>query len=403
MTLVIDAQIAGISGDMMLCSLVHMGANASRIESAIKNAASKSDANLNDVGFDKVKRNGLEATALRLDVTDQKSTRNAVDLRKCILDAVESEGLSQKAKTFAASSMDTLVAAESKVHGVEPSSVHLHEASSFDTIADILGTALALDDLCLFDERIVCTPVAVGGGTLTFSHGTTSNPASAILEILRCKGIQICGGPVDSELATPTGASMLVSLNPTCSRFYPPISPTSIGYGAGKADHKGFSNVLKMVQGKDADSFSTDRVRVLETSLDDVTGELVGHVIDELMRRGAKDVTVGPAITKKGRPTSLVTVICDASTYEDVVTALIRETGTLGVRVRDSERIVIERSLHTADVEIRGHKFKIGYKAASTRPPKAEHDDVAHVAAKLGITLHEARRLVDAAIGESQQ
>lgn len=398
MSLIIDAQIAGISGDMMLCSLVHMGADTSKIESALRRAASRiPGTQLGDIGFEKVQRCGLEATGLRLEISNDNDTCDATILCKHILESAESENLSAKAKTFAASSMDALINAESKVHGVEPSSVHLHEASSFDTVADILGTAIALDDLDLFSERITCTPVAVGGGTIKFSHGTMSNPAGAILEILCGKNIEICGGPVDSELTTPTGASMLVSLVSSCSRFYLPILPTVIGYGAGSADHDGFANVLKMVRGKTHDSALTDTVRILETNLDDVTGELIGHLIDTLMRGGARDVTVTPGITKKGRPTSLITVICDINSYDALVTILIEETGTLGVRVRDSERILVRRDSNTVNIRIEGQKFKIRYKTADTKT-KIEHDDVAYVATELGVPLQKARRLIEDAV-----
>ena len=399
MTLVIDASTAGISGDMLLCSLVHMGADSAKIESALRRAADRiPDVQLGDFGFEHVKRRGLASIALRLEISRDAYWNNASEITRHLVESAKSENLSSKAKTFIESSINTLITAESKVHGVSNSSVHLHEAASFDTIIDILGTGIALDDLDIFSESIFCTPVAVGGGTIEFSHGIASNPAPAILEILKNQNIEICGGPVNSELCTPTGASMLVNLAMSCKRIYPPMSPTMMGYGAGSKEYKEFSNVLKLVRGNTISSLSFDTVRVLETNLDDVTGELLGHVIDMLMQRGAYDVTVSAAVTKKGRPTSLVTVMCDANHYDEVLSCLIDETGTLGVRVRDSERIVVQRDSKIADITINDHNFKIRYKTTNTNVLKVEHDDVARVSSDLKITLQQARKLLDNAI-----
>ena len=247
--------------------------------------------------------------------------------------------------------------AESAIHGYPIESVHFHEASSIDTIVDIIGSAIALDDLKFFDDQIVTAPVAVGGGTITFSHGTTSNPASAILEIFKNSNITISGGNVKDELTTPTGASLLVSLTNECSDFYPALKIKSIGYGSGKKDFEGFSNVLKIVQGEKVDNLIRDSVKVLETNIDDVSGELLGNLIEKIMSNGAKDVTISSAISKKGRPTNLVSVICDSNSVEVLVNLLIQETGTLGVRIRTSERFIVPRSVKSIPVNIEGQKF----------------------------------------------
>ena len=404
MALVIDAQIAGISGDMLLCSLVNMGADPERIVSAVRRAASGiRGTEISDIGFERVTKHGIAATSLRLDVSGELASGSASELGSHIAAAAESEQLGEAARKFAASSMHTLVAAESAVHGVPQSSVHLHEAANLDTIVDILGTAIAMDDLDLFSERIVCTPVAVGGGELTFSHGTTSNPAAAVLEILRDTGIEMLGGPVGAELTTPTGACMLASLNPECRRFYPQMSVSGIGYGAGSADHEGFANVLKLVRGAgsdrlSSDTLSSDTVRILETNLDNITGEEMGHAVEALMRAGARDVTVLPGLTKKGRPASLVTAVCDAASYDAVLAALFVETGTLGVRVRDSYRVIAQRRSGTAGVTLGGRSYEIRYKAAGGQAPRPEHDDVARVASDLGVPLRQARRMIEDAI-----
>ena len=166
------------------------------------------------------------------------------------------------AKQFAISSIETLIKAESKIHGGTLSLVHLHEVSSIDTVVDILGTAIALDDLKILNDEIISTPVAVGGGSLTFSHGTTSNPTNAILEILKNSGITISGGQIKDELTTPTGASLLVNLTKTCFDYYPKMKIDSIGYGAGTKNFDGFSNVLRVVKGEKTKNYEHDVVQI---------------------------------------------------------------------------------------------------------------------------------------------
>ena len=397
MVIVIDPQIAGISGDMLLSALVNLGANKSKIIDGIKIAEKFLDGSeIKKIDFESVKKHGTEATTLVLEVDEKVHERKGTEIKKCIQDSIEKLTLSEKAKNFAISSIDVLMQAESKIHGYPLVSVHFHEASSIDTVVDIIGTAIALDDLKFFDDHIVTSPVAVGGGTITFSHGTTSNPASGILEIFRNSNIIIFGGNVKEELTTPTGASLLVSLTNECSEFYPPLKVKSIGYGAGKKDFEGFSNVLKIVQGVETNILVKDSVKVLETNVDDVSGEILGNLIEKIMSKGAKDVTISYAITKKGRPTNLISVICDSNSVHDIMNLLISETGTLGVRVRTSERFTVPRSLESIPVTIDGQNFTVHYKTANKNSKnfKLEFDDVKQISNLLNKSFRETGELI---------
>ena len=397
MVIVIDPQIAGISGDMLLSALVNLGANKSKIIDGIKIAEKFLDGSeIKKIDFESVKKHGTEATTLVLEVDEKVHERKGTEIKKCIQDSIEKLTLSEKAKNFAISSIDVLMQAESKIHGYPLMSVHFHEASSIDTVVDIIGTAIALDDLKFFDDHIVTSPVAVGGGTVTFSHGTTSNPASGILEIFRNSNIIIFGGNVKEELTTPTGASLLVSLTNECSEFYPSLKVKSIGYGAGKKDFEGFSNVLKIVQGVETNILVKDSVKVLETNVDDVSGEILGNLIEKIMSKGAKDVTISYAITKKGRPTNLISVICDSNSVHDIMNLLISETGTLGVRVRTSERFTVPRSLESIPVTIDGQNFTVHYKTANKNSKnfKLEFDDVKQISNLLNKSFRETGELI---------
>ena len=213
-------------------------------------------------------------------------------VQECILLTSDKIGISEKAKVFAKESIKSLINAESKIHGEPVESVHFHEASSIDTVIDIIGSAIALDDLNYFSEEIISTPVSVGGGTLNFSHGIVSNPASAILEIFRNSSIIIAGGQAKEEITTPTGACMLVNLADSCLEFYPAMKVKSIGYGAGKKNFESFANVLKIVEGEKSEQYQRDSVQVLETNLDDVSGEVLGHMIDKVIATGDRKSVV---------------------------------------------------------------------------------------------------------------
>ena len=395
MVLFIDCQIAGISGDMILSSLVDLGANKSKIIEGIKKSADLLDGTtIKKLDFVKVQKNGKSATQLILEIDENIHERKGIDMKKCIESASEKLELSNIAKEFAVKSINTLITAESNVHGETESSVHFHEASSVDTIVDIIGTAIALDDLNLFNEEISCSPVAIGGGTVSFSHGTTSNPAYAITEIFKNSKIIIKGGPVNEELTTPTGASILVNLVSSCNEFFVDMSIDSVGYGSGTKDFDTFANVLKLIQGRSNETLTKDTVQILETNLDDVSGEVIANTIEKLMANGAKDVTVSHAITKKGRPSQLVSIICDPNNTNSLLKILINETRTLGVRIRNSQRYVVPRKILESIVTLENQNFTIHYKISDSEHFKLEYDDVKSISNQLNLSFNKTEELL---------
>jgi hypothetical protein len=399
MVLVIDAQVAGVSGDMLLCGLVNIGANRSKIIDGIRIAESLcKDVKVKKIDFLEVKKNSLQATELLLDIDDDTQERKGTEIKEIIEKSVEKLKISGQAKIFAIKTIETLIRAEAKIHGEPEESVYFHEAASFDTVVDILGTAIAIDDLGCFDDDIVVTPVAIGGGTVTFSHGISSNPTYAVLEIFRESGIITAGGNVKDELTTPTGASILVNLARECSEFYPSMKIQSIGYGAGQKDFEEFSNVLKIVRGVLSTKLQLDTVKILETNVDDVSGEVLGNMIEKIMAHGAKDVTISSAITKKGRPTNLVSVICDSDTMNSIMDLLVTETGTLGVRVRTSQRYIVPRTVKTISVDIQGQSFDVRYKTRELNNGshfKIESDDIKEISGVLSISFKETEELLN--------
>ena len=397
MVIVIDPLIAGISGDMLLCSLVDLGADKNKIISGIKESEKfLTNSTIKKIDFQKIQKKGVQSIQLILEIDEDVHERKGSEIKKAIIESVNILELSKKGKIFAESCIATLISSESKIHGVPEESVHFHEASSIDTLVDIIGITIALDDLKFFDEKILCMPISVGGGTVTFSHGTMSNPASAILEIFKNSNLKIKGNDSNEELTTPTGACILASLTNNAIDFYPSMKIESIGYGAGQKEFDSFSNVLKIVRGSE-NNFEIDSVKILETNVDDVSGEILGNLIEKIMEKGAKDVSIYHGITKKGRPTNLVSVICNDAHMDEIVDTLVLETGTLGVRISESNRFIVPRSSHEISLMINYKSFQVHYKKSSFKGKndfKIEFDDLKNISNSINKSVKETDSLL---------
>ena len=398
MVFVIDPFIAGISGDMILCSLVDIGADKNKILQGIKSSEKfLSGSTIKKIEFALVQKHGVKSTGLILDVEEKIHERKGSEIKKAIQSSLKILNLSEQAKKFGESCIDTLILAESKIHGISEDSVHFHEASSIDTLIDIVGTTIAAEDLGLFDEEILAMPVCVGGGTVSFSHGEMTNPTSAVLEIFKNSKLMIRGGSSKNELTTPTGASILVNFTKTSIDYYPLMKIESIGYGAGQKDFDNFSNVLKIVRGTITNNLDSDSVIVLETNVDDISGEIIGNLIEKIMAGGAKDVTITNGITKKGRSTNLISVICSNDTYGKIVDTLILETGTLGIRTTKTNRLVVPRSIHKETISIDGENFLVQFKISKFKGRtniKIEFDDLKRISTHLNKSIMETESLI---------
>jgi uncharacterized protein (TIGR00299 family) protein len=398
--LVIDCQIAGISGDMFLGALIDIGADVNKVTSAIKSLENQA------YGYKNVKINvqqvlQKEFKATRIDVTAESTSRkNGSELVEIIEKNAKNLKLSGKAQKFASNVIRTLVGSEAKLHGKALADAHLHEVGLVDTPAEIIGAAVAMEDLGLFNAKIYATPASVGGGLFKFSHGTLSSPAPATLEILGAKNFPIKGGPVESELTTPTGAAILVNLTNEVSCFYPEMTPLKIGYGAGGKDFKEMPDVLRLTIGKSLDNgLLKDEIAILETNLDDVTGEIIGNSIDKLLREGAKDVSIIPMFTKKNRPGQILKIVADRKDVKRLSRVVIEETGTLGVRVYPCERHIINREVILVDVLIDDVKERIKVKVAKDRNGKIirvkpEYEEAKRLSDKTGKPLREINDIV---------
>jgi pyridinium-3,5-bisthiocarboxylic acid mononucleotide nickel chelatase len=390
---IIDSQVAGISGDMLLSSLIDVGANKKKVIDSIYACQNYfKGSKIRNVDFVKTSSYGISCTKFLFDFTDSANSRIGSAVYRAIAACSDSLNLSNVAKSFVLNSLKKIIQAESKIHGSSYTSVRLHEVSTIDTAADLIGTAVALDDLDLLSKKVYTTDVAVGNGLLEFSHGVVPNPGNAILEILSDRQILLVPGKLDGELTTPTGAAMLVNLASEHISQYPPITPEKIGNGGGQKEGKNVANILRLVVGNSnlKLDYTSETVYEIETNVDDVTGEIIGNLTDVLYANNAKDVTVLHGISKKNRPSFVVKVLADKTSRDALIQILLSETGSLGCRVNEVNRITTSRSFITLPITIENRKFKVKVKISkhgngSVNSIKPEYDDIKNISTVLKI------------------
>jgi uncharacterized protein (TIGR00299 family) protein len=368
---------AGASGDMIIASLLDLGADLESVRAAVESVGCR---------LEVVREERCHIMACRARVISDRRF-HSLDEAVSIL---EKASLTEPARKNAIQALDALAVAESRVHGVPKQEAHFHEVGALDALADIAGACAARQSLDA--ERVVSLPICVGGGYVKTEHGLLSVPGPAALEILRSSHMLWKGGPVDIELLTPTGAALMSVLVNEFLPGFPAISAEKVGYGAGKRDLS-LPNVLRTIlaEARHAAAFQErhnhhgDRVVQLETNVDDVTGEVLGHLIEQIMQAGALDVSVLPALMKKGRAGSVIRVIARQEHSDALARIVIRETGSLGVRVFPSvHRFLAEREEMQVDVEVAGERFsshvKVSRMDGEIIMVKPEYEDCKRIA-----------------------
>jgi hypothetical protein len=405
---VIDCQISGISGDMLLSSLIDAGADKKRVANAIFECQNfLKGSTISELKFRTKLVGGFRATQLVLKYEDRVSVRKGSEIYTTLSQCCEHIRLGATAKAFALDSMKKIIRAESTVHGQHFNNVHLHEASSIDTFADLIGCAVALDELELFKSRIYSTRVAVGSGQFSFSHGLVPNPGNAIIEIFKGLPFTLFGTNSEEELTTPTGAAMLVTLCSNGLDYYPAISPEITGYGAGRRSLRNVPNILRLLIGRSPLSLDTesDTVFVVETHIDDLSGEIMGNIVDQMEMSGALDISVVQGISKKNRPTYIVKIISNLKKLDNILEILFAESGTLGARVQEVKRVVIPRNLITTLISIKGKPFNVRVKIArdlggNNINVKPEFEDIKNISRTMGLPT---KRIMDMVKAETIQ
>lgn len=394
MLIYIDPSISGISGDMMLAALLHLGADEKKLLSVANAVSGELNCKIK-VKVKKIKKNGISAK--KVEIEEGSGVYSVSRLNKALASTLKAVGMSPEAAEFASKTLDTLLKAEAKVH--EASKLHLHELGCADTLVDVAGTAALVDDLGFFGEgvSIFSSPVIVGGGKVRTAHGKMPVPAPVTAEILRKFKIpfRLSG---KGELATPTGVALLANLVDSYESELPVMQIDAAGIGAGSFNlpNPNILRIMKCSQSKLQKEF----VSVLETSLDDVSGEVLGYTLERLYEEGALDVQIMSTVTKKNRPGYVLVAICRQGDEERLAGILMEETGTLGIRVSRAQRFCINRKVLEIDFSIPGYKGKARAKAAinsggKITSLKAEYENAKKIARKTGIPLREVIKEIE--------
>jgi uncharacterized protein (TIGR00299 family) protein len=257
---------------------------------------------------------------------------------------------------------------------------------------DIVGAAVGFD--LLGAERVVCSRVPTGHGSIRIAHGVCSVPAPATAELL--KGVPLVDVPVDAELTTPTGAAILKVVVDSYGRR-PEMTIERIGYGAGTRDLHDRPNLLRIFVGTADVSAETDVVCLLETNLDDVSPEVLGFAKQQLLAAGALDVYSTPIQMKKDRPGTLLSVLCAPADRERLEAIIFAETATFGIRRSMLERTKRLRQEHTVQTPWGPVRGKLGWRSSGDKTFSPEFEDCARVARERGVPLRDVYRAAEAA------
>ena len=397
---IIDASPSGVSGDKYLGALLDLGGKTESLGKVARvvaeNLPGAGDVN---VKVRRVERGDLGAQLVTVESEKKPGKRKGTEIigsaRKC----VDKLGLSEWGSKFSLSTIGTLLDAESTVHGHSTAEVELQELGSADTLIDVLGVAYLVESLELTGIKWWCSPVAVGGGTTHFSNRTYPNPPPAVAEILRKNHFAMERGLANAELSTPTGVAITVNLVSKYSESYPSIKPEIIGYGAGAKELDEVANALRLTIGESMEAVhSHDAIVILETNLDDVSGEVIGRAVEKLMASGARDVTVAPVYMKKNRPGHVISVISTKEDSETLADILMAETGTLGVRELPVIRHISPRKTTEIAVKVGGKDHRIRVKLSEdhkgrTIGSKLEYEDVKKISDQTGMSVREIQRI----------
>ena len=266
--------------------------------------------------------------------------------------------------------------AESAIHGIPMDEVHLHEVGALDSIIDIVGTVWALETMGV--DRIVSSPLNVGGGTVRLSHGVYPVPAPATARLLQ--GASVYSGPQSAELVTPTGA-LLVTSYAECFGAVPRMRLSKVAYGAGTKDFRDTPNVLRVMMGEADATAPSHAVTVIEADIDDMNPQIFGALMDRLLAEGALDVYYTSIQMKKNRPGTLLTIVAAPDARERLTATVFRETTTIGVRYREMTRECLDRETRTVETPYGPVRMKVARRSGHVMNASPEFDDCARIAA----------------------
>ncbi len=429
-TLYLDL-FSGISGDMFVGALIDLGADPRKMERELKKlklggwhlhvfreqksgiAGIKFDVHVDEGRATRARHRGQEHSHPLHHDHHHDDSRNFAEIERLI----SRSRLSNWVKKKSIAVFQRIAEAEGKIHGLPPARVHFHEVGAVDSIADIVGACVALE--ILGQPRVLASSVIDGTGWIDCAHGRFPVPAPATLAILGVRGIGITQCDEPHELVTPTGAALLAEF---VESFEPMgnLVAEKIGYGLGSRTNKTRPNVLRAVLGRatkahppsqshgamkgpkfkaaDARDWETDRIAVLETNLDDINAEILGHFIETALAAGALDVFYLPIQMKKNRPGVLLTVLCAESRADDFSEMILRETSAFGVRRTWAERRKLRREFSEVKTPFGKITVKLGKFNEKVVQASPEFESCKRLAARAKVPLKEVYEAANRAI-----
>jgi hypothetical protein len=416
--LYLDLINSGISGDMFLASLLGLVPDDAKkiLDELIELKDYLPSVSKLTVDLLKISRSGIQLNQLKLDIKETRNHRSAKTLKNFLNKYLNEKSFTTLAINYANQVLDALISAEAEVHGELIENIHLHELSSVDTLIDILGVTAALDHINGFEEgfKVFCSKLPLGGGKVKTVHGLLAVPAPATLKILEKSNLVTFGGPIDSELVTPTGVALLASLNPVFCQYLPDLIIKKSTYSTGQKKFKDFINVMRIFYGEhkryditkkiDYMEKYTQKVSILETNVDDVSGEILGNFINKLKNEDILDIQIIPSITKKSRPSHIIQILCYPEYTTKLIEKMIHELGTLGVRFNTVNRVCVDRVMEKRTIEIEGNIFDVNFKISFIISEngkeivniKPEFEDIKKISENLGITIKKVEFIAQA-------
>jgi len=373
---------SGASGDMILGACLDAGLDLDVLRQEL--------AGLGVEGYtvhaESIRKQGFAAVQfeVRIDPAADRPHRHLKDIHEILVASRLPEPIRERALAV----FTRLAEAEAAAHGTAVEKVHFHEVGAIDAIADITGACIALDQLGV--ERVYCSPIPPGSGSVRCEHGVIPVPAPATAALL--EGVPLAACDESGELTTPTGAAILTTLAQGFGPL-PAMVIDRIGVGAGRRDGTHRPNILRLLIGETADPSAaheeSDEVIVLEANLDDVTGEVMGYVHDRLLDAGALDVYTTPIYMKKNRPAVQLTVLAPPALRERMEDIILAETTTFGVRGHLARRTKLARQVETVETDFGPVRIKVGRRGGRVVTASPEFEDCRQAAARSGKSLRE--------------
>ena len=377
---------AGISGDMNLGAMIDLGVDPEFLKSELQK--------LNIEGFhleiQKDIRRGISGTKATVVIENPENEKHR-HLRH-VEELVNQSSLSPEVKTMSLKIFDLIAVAEGKVHNIDKQRVHFHEVGALDSIADIVGAAICLDYLKV--DKVMSSPIQLGGGMVKCAHGLMPVPAPATTEIVQ--HVPLKTGLVQHEATTPTGAAILVA---TVDEFSERIDfqIDKIAYGIGQRDVSEVPNVLRVYlsENKKTDQTSLEEAWMLECNIDDMNPEWYDHLFEKLFESGASDVFLTPIIMKKSRPANKLSVLCPRNLVQDLKAIIFTNSTTIGLREYAVTKTVLERQEKEIETELGKVRVKYSYFQGKQIRFKPEFEDLKKLADHHGLSLNEVEKIIN--------